>query len=707
MGLELKELRLIPGVDTEMTPSLAQASVIDCANIRWKEGLFEKIGGWGRYYPNSIGAIPRFLWGWQDFAITKHLAVGTSTFLKVITNGALTDITPQQTTTNTAPDFSTVQGQNIVTINDPNIVNPTINNSVYIQTPVSIGGIVVYGLYPIVTILGANKYTIAAALNATSTVNNAGTLMTFQTTNGSPTVQLVLPNHGLGIGSTVNIQVPITLGGLTISGNYIVPGPPGSITTNNFTIVAAAPATSNAGPTVQNGGNVRFLYFVSPGPSSPTSGWGVGPWGAGGWGTGIGTPSGSGTPITATDWTGFNWGEILITCPAGGAIYQWGPESPVQNAQIISGAPIIADGICLAQPQQILIAWGVAQGQNTQTGLAGTISSVGVINPLRMVWSDAGNFSNFTASPSTFAGGFNLSSGSRIVSVVQGANQFAVFTDIGVWSGTYVGQPLVFSIVEVMKGCGLVGRHAAGVLGVSFYWMSQNQFFTMAAGGVPQPMKCTVWDRVFQNINKNFLQNVVFYSNAAFNEIGWFYPSAASTSGECDTLVKYDLLQGTWDVNPIPRSAWIDQSVLGPPIGGSNGMDGVPLGLIYQHETSLDADGAALNWFVKTGDFVLGTGDQFQFVDYLIPDFRYGYFGQPQTAQVQITLFMKGFPSDGQPGNNAIVTAGPFTVSQAQNFIEPRMRGRLFSMMIQGLDAGSFVRGGLCRYRAAPDGRNP
>lgn len=707
MGLDLKELRLVPGVDAEMTPSLAQAVVIDSANIRWKEGLPEKLGGWGRYYPNSVGAIPRFIWGWQDFSITNHLAVGAAPFLEVITGGAITDITPQTTTTNTAPDFSTVQGSTTVTINDPNITNPTTNNSVYIKTPVAIGGIVLYGLYQIITILGANKYTILAGLPATSTVNNAGTLMTFQTTNASAIVSMVLPNHGLGVGSQLNIQVPITLGGLTISGNYLVPGPPGSVTSSNFTIVAASLATSNAGPTTQNGGLVQFVYYIAIGPTQANSGWGVGPWGAGGWGTGQALPSGSGTPITAVDWTGFNWGEILITCPAGQAIYQWGPESTLQNAQIISAAPIVADGICLAQPEQILIAWGVAAGQNNQTGSIGTIANIGVLNPLRMVWSDAGNFSNFTAASNTLAGGFNLSSGSRIVSVVQGANQFAVFTDIGVWSGTFVSVPLVFSIVEVMKGCGLIGRHAAGVLGTSFYWMGQNQFFTMAAGGVPQPIKCTIWDDVFQNINRAFFKNVVFYSNAAFNEIGWFYPSAASLTGECDMLAKYDVMAGIWDINPIGRSAWMDQSVLGQPIGTSNGTNSVGIGFIYQHETSPDADGAALNWFIQTGDFVIGTGDEFQLIDYWVPDMRYGYKGSPQTAQAQITFFMKGFPSDGQPGNNPVVTQGPYTFTQATNFIEPRMRGRLFSMRIEGLDVGSFVRLGLMRYRSCPDGRNP
>lgn len=713
MGLALQEIRLVPGFDREMTPTLAQANIIDGAFVRWKEGLWEKMGGWVRYYPNSLGAIARAIWGWQDVNLNLRLAYGTAPFLKVLTAGALIDITPQNTTTNTAigtnpatqATFTTVLGQTSVTVTDPNISNPSINNWVDIQTPVAIGGIVLYGLYQIASVISSTSYTIVSGVPATANAGPAGALMTFQTTASSTLVQLTLANHGLQAGSSIAIRVPITIGGVTISGNYLVQPQP-AVTATQFDLIASAPATV-AGPTAQNGGNVRFVYYITIGPQSPYSGWGVGAWGAGGWGTGTSLPSGSGTPITATDWSLLNWGEILIANPAGGGIYQWGPESSLLNGQLIGQGPAVADGVFLATPQQILVAWGVASGQNNQTGLIGTVANIGVLNPLRLVWTDAGNFNVWTAASNTFAGGFNLSSGSRIVRGIQAANQFLIFTDVGIWSGTYVGQPLVFSIVEVMKGCGLIGRKAVGIFGTAVYWMSQNQFFQMASGGVPQPMPCSVWDKVFQNLNRSFVQNIRFYVNEPFNEIGWFYPSAASVGGENDSYVKFDAVQGLWDYGPMGRSAWIGQGILGTPIGTSNGTNGEMSGLIYQHEQGADADGSPINWFLQTGDAVLGTGDEFQLIDYVIPDQRYGKEGQPQTAVCSYTFFGKGFPSDGQAGNNPIVTQGPYTVSQVTPFVEPRLRARMVSMRIQGGDLGSFIRGGLIRYRAAPDGRNP
>jgi hypothetical protein len=717
MGRALSEVRIVPGFDREMTPTLAQANIVDGAFVRWREGLFEKIGGWMRWWPVSMSGragIARAIWGWQDVNQTSRLAYGGFS-LQVLTPslGTITDVTPQVSTVDSPINnstsgitFATTSGSNLVTIVDHMANGPSINNSVDIQTPVAIGGIVLFGLYPINTVVSSISYTILAAKPATSSATVAQ-LMTFTTSSGQALVHCVLPNHGLVAGQTIAMRVPTSVGGIIITGTYLAQPP---IDATSFNILSATIPTGSATAVQQNNGNVRLSYYVALGPQGGGAAWGTGTWGSGLWGTGLASPVGAGTPITATDWSLFNWGEILIANPAGGGIYQWGPESSLTTGQLLGAGPVVADGCFLATPEQIIIAWGVASGQNTQTGSSGTITQIGVVNPLRIVWCDAGNFYNWAASASSFAGGFNLSSGSRIIAGIQAANQFLLLTDLGVWSGTFVGQPLVFSIVEVMQGCGLINsRKAVGKFGTTVYWMSQNQFFQMAAGGVPQVLPCTVWDKVFQNLttDPSFIQHIRFFANDAFNEIGWYFPSKASMSGENDIYVKYDTVQGLWDYGPMGRSAWIGQSVLGPPIGVSNGTNSEPVAIIYQHELGTDADGAPINWFIRTGDAVIGTGDEFQFLDYVIPDFRYGKEGQTANSQAAITIFAKGFPSDGLPGNNPIVPQGPYVVSQSSPFFEPRLRGRTMSMLIQGSDISSFVRGGLIRYRNAPDGRNP
>jgi hypothetical protein len=189
---------------------------------------------------------------------------------------------------------------------------------------------VLSGIYPITLGLSSTSYTITAASNATATVNNAGAVPSFATTNASATVTVTLNNHGFSAGQTVTFLVSTTVGGVTIFGNYLVQ----TATTNTFTIAAAQIATSTTSGS-ENGGNVNITYFVAIGPQATAGGWGTGTWGGGGWGTGTSPPQPSGTPITATDWSLLNFGEVLIANPAGQPIFEWGPESGFLTADII------------------------------------------------------------------------------------------------------------------------------------------------------------------------------------------------------------------------------------------------------------------------------------------------------------------------------------------------------------------------------------
>src|ERR1700761_1716791 len=116
----------------------------------------------------------------------------------------------------------------------------------------------------------------------------------------------------------------------------------------------------------------------------------------------------------------------------------------------------------------------------------------------------------------------------------------------------------------------------------------------------------------------------------------------------------------------MQRSAWIDQSVLGNPIGASSG------GLIYLQETTPDADGAPLLSSFTTGFFYLSEGEQFVFVDQVMPDFKWQTFPNAGTsAQIQLTFNITNFPGD------APIQYGPYTVTQATEYLPVRFRGRL------------------------------
>jgi hypothetical protein len=234
--------------------------------------------------------------------------------------------------------------------------------------------------------------------------------------------------------------------------------------------------------------------------------------------------------------------------------------------------------------------------------------------------------------------------------------------------------------------------------------MSQKQFWRSSATGGTSPINCPIWDVVFQNLNQGsttlpdgtiypYTNNIRAGSNSQFNEVTWFYPSVNSVDGENDSYVTHNWLFEEWDFGSIVRTAWIDQSVLGGPIGASTD------GYIYQHETSPDAAGQPIHPLFQTGYFNLEEGSNFVFVDWLWPDMKWGTYSGNQNASVQITFNVREYPNDTPQ------VYGPFTMTNSTNFIEPRFRGRFVQIQVESSDLGSFWRMGALRYRFALDGR--
>src|SRR6266496_824520 len=675
-------VQLLPGVNTERTPTALQAGYSASSLIRFRDGLAQKYGGWTKFFTGSASGTPRALHAWQDLNTTNHLAVGTTSQLAIITSGSLRDITPQTITTNPAPSFDTTLGSPTVTVHDAGISNVTVFDAVLFNTPVSVGGIILSGIYQIQTISSATSYTVTAATNATANVALGGAVPTFTTTSGSNTVQVNLSDHGRAVNDVVVFPISTTGNGVTIYQHYSVSS---IVSANAFDILVTAQASASSTFSM-NAGNVQIVYYINLGPPSSGTGYGFGGYGSGGYGSG-GT-SGStqvGTPITATDWTLDNWGEILLACPAGGGIYTFNPTSGgFLDAALIEPAPTFNDGIFVSISQQILIAWGSTQKE--QIGIQQ--------DPMLIRWSVLGDFTNFLPETTNQAGSFRLPIGSKIVSGMAAVNQNLIWTDLDLWAMNYQGPPFVYGFNKIGAGAGLISRHAAQQLRGGVYWMGPKNFYQLTGNGM-SVIPCPVWDAVFQNINISYTANVRVMPNTPFNEVGWLYPSTASSSGECDSYVKFNITEqgGPWDYGMLSRSAWIDQSSAGTPIAASPG------GVIYQHELTNDADGAPMTASFQTGWFYIAEGEDFAFVDQVLPDMRWGSFNGAQTASIVLTFDVTNYPGD------APVSYGPYTVTQATEYVPVRFRGRQMRINLQSSDLASFWRIGRIRYRWALSGR--
>jgi len=682
-------IKLVPGVNAEFTPSLNVGAFQSTNLIRFApSGLPQKLGGWAKFYPNPIGSPVTALHGWEDLEGVLHLAVGATDQLSVITNGVLSDITPQTNTTNPSPDFSTVSGSPIVTVIDPNS-QATIYDVVVIETQVSVGGIVLFGAYAITKAQSADSYQITAAANATSTVEHGGVIPVLNTLIGLSTVTVVLNNHGLGLGSTFPVAVPVSVGGLTLSGFYTVSAVQSA---NTFTITATTTATSNATATM-NGGNAELIYYVTPGPNTRGNGYGDGGYGEGAYGFGVLPPIFTGTPITAIDYTLDNFGGFLVASPDNGPIFTWDSQSGLYTAQMIAAAPIENTGIFVSYAAQIVMAYGA--------------SVLGIQDPLLIKWCSSGDYTQWTASTTNSAGSFRLPRGSKIIGGLQGPLFDIFWTDLEVWSGTYIGQPYIYGFASLAAGCGLASKFAAGVLLNTVYWLSytppsvtgaatgSGQFYALPSGGGVTPVPCPVWDFLFDQLDITHIANIRCAVNSTFGEIEWFFPVKGG-SGKNSAYVKLTPQFNAWDYGFLGRSAWIDQSVFGPPIGADATSN-----YIYQHETSNDADGDAMGETFTTGYWAMSDGQDQAFCDLMMPDMKFGKMSAAQTGVVDVSWSY----TDYATGTTVYTTPTYTMASTGPGYVTPRFRGRLASMTIGNSNQGSFWRLGGLRMRTAPDGR--
>jgi hypothetical protein len=728
--MPFQTVKLMPGVRAEQTPLLLQAGIVQSNNIRWRDGLPEKLGGWQKFYysPSLPPVTPiagpiRELWPWADFNDNLYLAAAGDAGLFVI-NQSINSITPLFNLNTVQPTFTTTAGSTLVTVLnvDPNVTQ-NLAGSIVFDNYVAIDGIILYGAYPIVSATPPTTVQIRAATPAVAGVTNAsGVVSTFTTAAGSNICTVVLPNSGslAKIGQAV-FFLPTTLTGssnpptsdLVVSESYTVLS---IIDANTITIGLYRSAYNAVGPISENGGNVKLTTWVVPSPPTPGGGWGSGGWGTGGWG-GTGVPAAApvaGTLVTAAnlgvatlDWCLTNFGETLIAQPNSGAFFKWAPDSGYPGAQPIPQAPLAATGFFLAMPQQQLVAYGASTGNSPEQ------------DPMLVRWCDNADYTTWVAAANNQAGSYRLARGSKIVGGLQAPMQAMLWTDVGFWLMTYIGFPDVWGFMEVAQECGLIAKKAAGVCGGQTFWMARDKFWTFMGGQVA-PLPCEVWDAVFQNLNLDLLDRIRCGTNSGFDEVWWFYPSLATKSAgalqENDSYVKFNRVTGEWDYGtPIDVfgegasgglmiSDWIDNNVFGHPISAMTQAGGATSQLMWQ-EMARDADGSPMDWWFRTGLFLLNEGEDFLFVDRCRPDFRYRKFGDPvtETAKVQITLY--GQDESDNPSKPPAIY-GPFTVSDSSGPFDPRARGRYFSLKVEGNDLGSFARLGAVKFRFSPDGRS-
>lgn len=179
------------------------------------------------------------LWKMEEFVVP--LIQGVSTYTLPSSTVSILDLFVRQFQMNQAvsatPTIATTVNSTTATVT---LDNHGLTPGAYCNflVPVAVGGTIVYGTYPAVTVPTTNTFTISLANVALSNAT-LGQVPVFTSAVNATTISVNLPYHGLSIGEAFAVEVATTVGGVILSGAYTV----ASVTDlNTFVITAQSPA---------------------------------------------------------------------------------------------------------------------------------------------------------------------------------------------------------------------------------------------------------------------------------------------------------------------------------------------------------------------------------------------------------------------------------------------------------------------------------
>lgn len=483
----------------------------------------------------------------------------------------------------------------------------------------------------------------------------------WSTTSASASVKVADTAHGAGVGDTVHFATSITVGGLTLLGDYTVTT---VIDANSYTITAG----SNAGSTVNNGGGgpIVTTYEISVGYADSTlqAGWGAGTWGGGTWG--IGAPGSTMTP--ARTWSLDNWGSILVANPRGGGIYKWDPvaDGLSVRATVITNAPTQTTAIVIAPEQRFLIALGC---NNNSAGF----------DPLVIAWCTQEDYTVWAPAITNSAGQLRIT-GKGIIGGIRAKQEILVFTESEVHGLQYIAGDFIFGSNLIADNAGIIAPSAAVEFDGSVYWMGAHNFFIYdgTARVIPSPIRTFV----YEGLNNSQKDKVHVGLTPSFREIWFFYPT---TTGEIDRYAIYSPIEDAWSIGALSRTCWegseFSQSPFAFDLNGG----------FWQHETGTDDNGSAIDAFIESASFDVSDGQQIMFVDKFIPD-------MDMTGLISVTVKALKYPSA------PVITKGPFTIGPGTERVDLRARGRHVALRFESENIGDAWTISSIRFNAQPDG---
>ena len=747
-----------PGVNRETTSYGSENGWYDSDLIRFRKGRPEKMGGWSRLSSTAFQGTGRSLHVWAALDNSQFMGLGTEFKFYIEQGGGYNDITPvRKTVTLGTNPFLSTAGNGIITVTDAGH-GAVVNDFVTFSGATAFDGLTTSDLnkeQQITQVIDANTYKVDTGGTASSGSTNGGGSSISAEYQINTGLNTVVSGTGFGAGfwggvvssysattlasgiSDSATSIPLTSatdfeeasttlngditvfsssivltsatsfpdkGTIKINSEYIRYGTKNSNTLSDLT--RNSDGSSIAGHT--SGDTVTFVGLINiedelilyTGKTGNTLDAGVVRSARGtsnvshsggvvvkeandfvGWGSPATTTASTGQNIRL--WSQDNWGEDLAFSVYDGTPYYWdkslGLTSRATSLASQSGAsdcPTITRRIMVSGADRHLIAFACnAQGETAQ-------------DLLLVRWSSQEAPFDWTPTATNTSGAQRISSGSEIISAQKTRQEILIWTDANLHAMRFVGPPLTFGFTLLASNVSIVGPNAVTTVGDRVFWMDRENFY--AYTGRIEIIPCTVLRYVFDDINLN--QSFKFFaaSNRMFDEVFWFYVSSGST--EIDRYAKYNYTEGTWDIGSMVRTAWVDYSIHDNPraAGSAGGNE-----YIYIQETGTDADGEAMNSYIQSADFDLGDGNEFMFINRLIPDVDLTGTG----ATVDYVVKTRNFPGSSLSTNST----NAVTSSTDQNFVRARSRQAVIRIQSTTTDVAWTL--GDLRLDIRPDGR--
>ena len=697
----LKKLTLKAGVNRENTRYTNENGWYESDKVRFRQGTPEKIGGWQRISSNVFVGVCRSLWNWVTLGYQNLLGVGTNLKFYIENGGAYYDITPVSVAHTLTNPFTT-NGTTTVLVTD---ASGGFSNGGYVtfSGATAVGGQTVIGEYQI-ALVSATSYNITISAAATAATGGGTVRAVYQL---SPGPEYSVPQVGWGSGAwssgvwgtSGTSSDAIRLWNQMNFGQDLIYGPRGGAlyywnasigyTAPTVTISIAAPGLVS---TTLNLPNLTAITLQTTGdlPTGLTAGTT--------YYTRLVSPTTFNLSATPT-------GALITTSGTQSGVHSISPRGvPLTALSGASSVPLSHNYFIVSDASRFVICFGTNDYGSTS------------FDPMLVRWSDQESATEWAPSALNQSGSIRLSHGSEIVTVLQSRQEIIIWTDSSLYSLQYLGAPIVWGTQLLADNTSIAGPNAAAIASGVTYWMGVDKFYKYK--GNVDTLRCDLRQYVYGDINLQQMDQVFASTNEGFNEVWFFYCSAASTT--IDRYVVYNYVEnngeGAWYYGSMARTAWLDTGLRDYPIAATYAKN------LVNHEFGVDdgvtANPVAIEAFITSAQFDIDDGNNMAFAWRMLPDltFRGSTDGTIPSLTMQLLPLKNSGSGYNVPksvgGTSAdalqAVTATqtyPIDLDTYNGQIYIRIRGRQMAMRITSNQLGTQWQLGSPRIDLRPDGR--